>query len=110
MLAKGSQKSDARAMAREFATQWLPRRVVEAEILAPALEDAGVDENKMAAVGIREDLLNLLLVDLMENGASPSAEAKLDALSRGSRTRSSRPRLRSAKSSHRPPRLRWARK
>ena len=35
----------------------------------------------MAAVGIRKDLLNLLLVDLIEGGASRFAEAKLDALS-----------------------------
>ena len=74
-------KSDARAIIKEFVAHWLPRHVVEAEILAPALEDAGGEEGKRAAVGIRKDLLNLLLADLIEGGASRFAEAKLDALS-----------------------------
>ena len=54
---------------------WLPHHVVEVEMLAPAFQDAGVDDERMAAVRVRKDILNLLLADLIETGAAEFAEA-----------------------------------
>ena len=50
---------------KEFAGAWLPHIAVELEILAPALEKAGIDEDKLAAVAIQKDIINLLLADLL---------------------------------------------
>jgi len=82
VLAKRTEANpDAPAIVREFAMLWLPHHLVEAEMLAPALQDAGVDEDKMAAVKVRKDILNLLLADLIQTAEVEFAEAKLEALS-----------------------------
>ena len=81
VLARRSEGgADARAIVREFAALWLPNHRVEVEILVPALQDAGADEDKMAAARIRADIVNLLLADLIETEAAEFAEAKLEAL------------------------------
>jgi hypothetical protein len=69
------------AIAKKFAAIWLPHHMTEAEVLVPALEDAAVDEEKMAAVKVRKDVLNLLLTGLLETETAEFAKAKLDALS-----------------------------
>ena len=81
-LAKRSEDgADMPAIVKEFAAVWLPHHMVEVELLVPALEDADVDEDKMAAVAVRKDLLNILLADLIRSGAVDGASAKLEALS-----------------------------
>ncbi|HZZ62851.1 MAG TPA: hypothetical protein VFE63_17085 [Roseiarcus sp.] len=55
--------------------------MVEVDLMVPALADAEVDEDKMAAVAVRKDMLNMLLADLIHSGAVDGAKAKLDALS-----------------------------
>ena len=82
VLAKRDEESaDGSGIVEEFAALWLPHHVVETEILVPALEEAGADEERMAAVVVRKDLLNLLLADLLESEADEFAKAKLEALS-----------------------------
>ena len=81
VLAKRSEATaNPRTIVEEFAAVWLPHHLVEAEVLAPALEDAGFDEDKMAAVKVRKDIVNMLLADLIETRAAEFAMAKLDAL------------------------------
>ena len=81
-LAKRSEDgANMPAIVKEFAALWLPHHMVEVELLVPALEDADVDEDKMAAVAVRKDLLNILLADLIRSGAVDGASAKLGALS-----------------------------
>ena len=81
VLAKRSEATaNAQEIVEEFAAVWLPHHLVEAEILVPALEDAGVDGDKMAAVKVRKEIVNLLLADLLETRAAEFAKAKLDAL------------------------------
>ena len=81
-LAKRSTSdSDAGAIVREFAAIWLPLRATEMEVLVPAIEDAELEAEKSAAVEVRIDILNLLLADLIEEGAGGlQTSAKLDAL------------------------------
>jgi hypothetical protein len=82
VLAKRSGETvDARAIVKEFAILWLPHHLVEAEMLAPSLDDAGADEEKMGAVRVRKDILNVLLADLLQSDAARFGRAKLDALS-----------------------------
>ncbi|MBV9290445.1 MAG: hypothetical protein JO288_21950 [Hyphomicrobiales bacterium] len=82
VLAKRDEGSaDAPAIVEEFAALWLPHHLVETEILFPALEEAGADEEGMAAVEVRKDLLNLLLADLIQSEADEFVKAKLEALS-----------------------------
>jgi hypothetical protein len=82
-LAKRSDVSaDPLAIAEEFAAAWLPHTAVEQEILAPALKDAGIDEEKIASGAIQKDIINLLLVDLLHNEDREFAQAKLEALSK----------------------------
>jgi hypothetical protein len=81
VLAKRSDESAiGPAIVKEFAAIWLPHHLAEAELLAPAFEDAGVDEDKMAAVRVRKDILNMLLADLLESGTAEHAKPKLEAL------------------------------
>jgi hypothetical protein len=82
-LAKRTQvNADASAIVQEFAAAWLPHTAVEQEVLVPALKDAGMDEEKIAAVAIQEDIVNLILVDLLRNADRDFAKAKLEALAR----------------------------
>ena len=73
--------ADVTAIVREFTALWIPNHVVEVELLVPALEDVDVDRDKMTAVAIRKDMLNLLLADLIQSAADQGARAKLEALS-----------------------------
>ena len=58
MLAKRSDaNADREAIVKEFAAAWLPHIAVEQEVLIPALEDAGIDEEKLAAVVIQRTSL-----------------------------------------------------
>jgi len=82
ILTKRSDESnEARAMVKEFATVWLPRRAVELDVLLPALDEAGIDDEKMTAAEIRADIVSLLLAHLIETGARQGARASLEALS-----------------------------
>jgi hypothetical protein len=82
VLAKRSgETADARAIVKEFAVLWLPHHLVEAEMLAPSLDDAGADEEEMGAVRVRKDILHVLLADLLQSDAVRFGRAKLDALS-----------------------------
>lgn len=80
-----SKRSDdakqARAIVKEFAAAWLPRRAVELELLLPALRDAGADDEKTTAVEIRGDIVSLLLAHLIITGARQGAGVGLAALS-----------------------------
>ena len=81
VLAKRSEESaNLAAIVKEFAAVWLPMYLADAEVLASAFEEAGVDEDKMAAVRVRKDILNMLLADLLETGAVEHAKPKLEAL------------------------------
>jgi hypothetical protein len=80
-LAKRSQEeADLPAIVDEFAALWLPLHAVDVDMLVPALQDADVDDEKMAAVGVRKDMLNLLLADLLPSESDESMGAKLDVL------------------------------
>lgn len=82
ILAKRSADgADVRAIVKTFATTWLPRHATESEFLVPALEEAGVEDDKLAAFAIRTDIVNLLLTNLIATGARDAARARLDALS-----------------------------
>ncbi|MBV8442151.1 MAG: hypothetical protein JO312_16590, partial [Hyphomicrobiales bacterium] len=80
MARRSEANADERSIAREFAALWLPHNAVEEEIILPALRDAGVDEDTIAAAAIRRDLVNILLADLLEMRRPQFARAKLDAL------------------------------
>ena len=82
-LAKRSDvKADRAAIVKEFAAAWLPHSAVEQEILVPALKDAGIDEEKIVAIAIQKDIVNLLLADLLRDGNREFGQAKLDALAK----------------------------
>ncbi len=78
---RSDDTKEARAIVKEFAAAWLPRRAAELDILLPALRDAGVDDEKTTAVEIRSDIVSLLLAHLIDTGAREGAEAGLEALS-----------------------------
>ena len=61
---------------------WLPHVAVEYEILVPALNDAGIDEDKIAAIAIQKDIINLLLADLLQDESGQFGQAKLEALTK----------------------------
>jgi hypothetical protein len=71
--------ADRPGIVREFGALWLSAHAVDLELLAPALEQAGVDEDKRSAVKVRKDLLNILLADLLRDG-DEMMQAKLEAL------------------------------
>ena len=73
---------DPSAIVKEFAVAWLPHMAVEYEILVPALNDAGVDEDKIAAIAIQKDIINLLLADLLRDESGQFGQAKLEALAK----------------------------
>jgi hypothetical protein len=82
-LAKRSDPSaDRHAIVRDFAAMWLPHTAVEQEILVPALEDAGADEERIAAIAIQKDIINLLLADLLRDEDPEFGKAKLEALAK----------------------------
>jgi hypothetical protein len=82
-LAKRTQvNADTSAIVKEFAAAWLPHTAVEQEVLVPALKDAGMDEEKIAALAIQKDIVNLILADLLRNADRDFAQAKLEALAR----------------------------
>jgi hypothetical protein len=83
ILAKRSDADpDRRAIVREFAAAWLPHTTVEQEVLVPALKDAGIDEEKVVAVAIQKDIINLLLADLLRGESHEFGQAKLEALAK----------------------------
>jgi Hemerythrin HHE cation binding domain len=87
-LAKRSDaNADRPAIVKEFAAAWLPHTAVEQEILVPALKDAGIDEEWIAAIAIQKDIINMLLVDLLRNENQRHenqefGEARLEALAK----------------------------
>jgi hypothetical protein len=82
-LAKRTQvNADTSAIVKEFAAAWLPHTAVEQEVLVPALKDAGMDEEKIAADAIQKDIVNLILADLLQNADRDFAQAKLEALAK----------------------------
>jgi hypothetical protein len=82
-LAKRSEaNADRNAIAKEFAAAWLPHVVVEQDILVPALKNAGIDENKIAALGIHKDIINWLVADLLRGEAREFGQARLEALAK----------------------------
>ena len=82
-LAKRSDaNADSAAIVKEFAAAWLPHTAVEQEILVPALNDAGVAEEKIAAIAIQKDIINLLLADLLRDESRQFGQAKLEALAK----------------------------
>jgi hypothetical protein len=82
-LAKRSEtNTDRNAIVKEFAAAWLPHLAVEQEILAPALSQAGIDEEKLSAAAIQKDIINLLLADLLRGDNREFGQAKLEALAR----------------------------
>ena len=74
--------TDRNAIVKEFAAAWLPHLAVEQEILAPALSQAGIDEEKLSAAAIQKDIINLLLADLLRGDNREFGQAKLEALAR----------------------------
>jgi hypothetical protein len=83
VLAKRSDaNADRDAIVKEFAAVWLPHVAVEQEILAPALKNAGTDDEKLAAVAIQKEIINLLLADLLRGDNREFVQAKLDALAK----------------------------
>ena len=82
-LAKRSDaNTDRQAIVQEFAAAWLPHIAVEQEVLTPALESAGIDQEKLAAVVIQRDIINLLLADLLRGASRQFGHAKLEALAK----------------------------
>ncbi|MGB7974799.1 MAG: hypothetical protein WCF81_10735 [Roseiarcus sp.] len=82
-LAKRSAaNTDRNAIVKEFAAAWLPHVVVEQDVLAPALKNAGTDEDKLAAVAIHKDIINWLLADLLSGGSREFGQARLEALAK----------------------------
>ena len=82
-LAKRSgADADPSAIVKEFAIAWLPHMAVERDILVPALSDAGIDEDKIAAIAIQKDIINLLLADLLRDESGQFGRAKLEALAK----------------------------
>ena len=82
-LAKRSgADADPSAIVKEFAIAWLPHMAVERDILVPALNDAGIDEDKIAAIAIQKDIINLLLADLLRDESGQFGRAKLEALAK----------------------------
>jgi hemerythrin HHE cation binding domain-containing protein len=77
---RAGEKADRPTIVREFAMTWIPHSSAEEEILIPALRRAGADDKDLGANGIRRDLVNLVLADLLENASTELAEAKLDTL------------------------------
>ncbi|HEY1782184.1 MAG TPA: hypothetical protein VGG79_17445 [Roseiarcus sp.] len=82
-LAKRSEAgAEPSTIVKEFAVAWLPHMAVEYEILVPALNDAGVDEEQIAAIAIQKDIINLLLADLLRDESGQFGQAKLEALAK----------------------------
>ena len=82
-LAKRSDVgADPSAIVKEFAIAWLPHMAVERDVLVPALSDAGIDEDKIAAMAIQKDIINLLLADLLQDESGQFGQAKLEALAK----------------------------
>jgi hypothetical protein len=75
-------KADRDAIVKEFAAAWLPHLAVEQEVLAPALNQAGIDEEKLAAGAIQKDIVNFLLADLLRDDSREFGQAKLEALAK----------------------------
>ena len=67
ILAKRSDaNADRDAIVKEFAAAWLPHIAVEQEILVPALNQAGLDEEKSSRPSpSKRDIINLLLANLL---------------------------------------------
>jgi hypothetical protein len=83
ILAKRSDaNAERQAIVSEFALAWLPQTAVEQEVLVPALQDAGVDEERIAAIGIQKDIINLILADLLRDCDREFAQTKLEALAK----------------------------
>jgi hypothetical protein len=83
ILAKRSDaNADRDAIVKEFAAAWLPHIAVEREVLAPALSQAGSDEQKLVAGAIQKDIINLLLADLLRGNSREFGQAKLEALAK----------------------------
>jgi hypothetical protein len=83
ILAKRSDaNADRDAIVKEFAAVWLPHIAVEQEVLAPALSQAGSDEQKLVAGAIQKEIINLLLEDLLRGGSREFGQAKLEALAK----------------------------
>ena len=82
-LARRSEaNADRIAIVKEFAAAWLPHVAVEQEILVPALKNAGIDEEKLAAVGIHKDIINWLVADLLLGEGREFGQARLEALAK----------------------------
>ncbi len=82
-LAKRSgANADRNAIVKEFAAAWLPHVAVEQDVLAPALKNAGIDEDRLAAVAIHKDIINWLLADLLSGERREFGQAKLEALAK----------------------------
>ena len=80
------KRSEANASPRiivsEFAALWLPVHIVDLELLAPALRQAGAPQAPSHTARVRKDLLNIILADLIrDEGSQEALDAKLDALS-----------------------------
>jgi hypothetical protein len=75
-------KPDRDAIVKEFAAAWLPHVAVEQDVLVPALKNAGIDEDKLAAVAIHKDIINWLLADLLSGESREFGQAKLEALAK----------------------------
>ena len=88
ILAKRSEAdADRIAIVKEFAAAWLPHTAVEREVLVPALQNAGIDEDKISAIAIQKDIINWLLADLLggesrESDQAKFGQAKLEALAK----------------------------
>jgi hypothetical protein len=82
-LAKRSEaNADHDAIVREFAAAWLPHVVVERDILAPALKNAGIDEENLVGGAIQRDIINWLLADLLRGESREFGAARLEALAK----------------------------
>jgi hypothetical protein len=87
LVKRSEADADRSAIVKEFAAAWLPHTAVEQEILAPALKNAGIDEEQMSAIAIQKDIINWLLADLLEGESQESGQpkfgqAKLEALAK----------------------------
>jgi len=80
LIKRSDDSNEGRAIVKEFAAIWLPRRAAEIDVLLPTLEEAGIDDEKMTAAEIRADMVSLLLAHLIETGAREGARASLEAL------------------------------
>ena len=75
---RAAQSAQPREIARAFAMAWLPFDRVEAGVMQRALNASGESAEALEEAGVRTDLLNILLANLL--GGAEAEKSALDAL------------------------------